>query len=88
MRSFEESGIGIAAGHWPEDHRTFDDYLALEERSELRHEFVAGSVIVMSGGTRAHDQAAFYLARRPRPEGMCGLPAQREARRRPQLLLP
>ncbi len=56
--------MSTAAGHFPEDHYTFEDYLSLEERSELRHEFVAGRVILMSGGTRAHDQAAFYIAQR------------------------
>jgi Uma2 family endonuclease len=56
--------VSTAAGHLPEDHHTFDDYLALEERSELRHEFVAGRVVLMSGGTRAHDQAASYVAQR------------------------
>ncbi len=53
-----------AAGHLPEDHYRFEDYLQLEERSELRHELVGGRVILMTGGTRAHDQAAFYLAQR------------------------
>ena len=56
--------MGTAAGHLPEDHYRFEDYLALEERSELRHELVGGRVILMSGGTRAHDQATFYLAQR------------------------
>ncbi|HVN11290.1 MAG TPA: Uma2 family endonuclease [Kineosporiaceae bacterium] len=56
--------MSTAAGQPPEDHYSFEDYLALEERSELRHELVAGRVVLMSGGTRAHDQAAFYLAQR------------------------
>lgn len=56
--------MSTAAGQLPEDHVTFEEYLALEERTELRHEFVAGRVILMAGGTRAHDQAAFYLAQR------------------------
>ena len=56
--------MGTAAGHLPEDHYSFQDYLELEERSELRHELVGGRVILMSGGTRAHDQAAFYMAQR------------------------
>lgn len=56
--------MSTPAGRLPEDHYTFEAYLELEARSELRHEFVAGRVILMSGGTRAHDQAAFYLAQR------------------------
>jgi len=56
--------MGTPPGHLPEDHYSFEDYLALEERSELRHELVGGRVILMSGGTRAHDQAMFYLAQR------------------------
>jgi Uma2 family endonuclease len=56
--------VGTAAGQLPEDYSSFEDYLSLEERSDLRHELVAGRVVLMSGGTRAHDQATFYLAQR------------------------
>ena len=33
---------------------TFADYLALDEASEVRHEWVGGRVYVMSGGTERH----------------------------------
>jgi Uma2 family endonuclease len=33
---------------------TFDDYLALEETSQARHEFLGGSVWAMAGGTPEH----------------------------------
>src|SRR5690349_12581416 len=40
----------------PEETRmTAEEYLALEEVSEVKHEFVAGHVYAMSGGTLAHD---------------------------------
>jgi Uma2 family endonuclease len=59
-----EVEMGTAAGHLPEDHYSFEDYLEIEQRSELRHELVGGRAILMFGGTRAHDQAPFYLAQR------------------------
>jgi Uma2 family endonuclease len=56
--------VSTSAGRQPEDQYSFEAYLALEERSELRHELVAGRVVLMAGGSRAHDQAAFFLAQR------------------------
>jgi Uma2 family endonuclease len=41
-----------------------EDYLALESRSEVRHELVGGRVYAMAGGTDRHDLAAFWIARR------------------------
>ena len=38
------------------------DYLALEETSAVRHEFVAGEIHAMSGGSRAHNRIALNLA--------------------------
>lgn len=35
-----------------------EQYLAFEERSELRHEFVAGSVHAMAGGSGRHNRIA------------------------------
>jgi Uma2 family endonuclease len=37
---------------------TFEEYLKFEELCEERHEFVAGTVFVMSGGTEPHDLVA------------------------------
>src|ERR687885_37669 len=37
---------------------TFEEYLKFEELSEERHEFVAGTVFVTSGSTKAHDLVA------------------------------
>lgn len=38
-----------------ETSMTAEEYLALEEVSEVKHEYVAGHVYAMSGGTLAHD---------------------------------
>ena len=43
---------------------TFEEYLKFEELSEERHEFVAGTVFVMSGGTEAHNLVAGAIYRR------------------------
>jgi Uma2 family endonuclease len=37
---------------------TFADYLALERDSEVRHEFDAGEILAMSGGTARHSALA------------------------------
>ena len=37
---------------------TFADYLALERDSEIRHEFDAGEILAMSGGTARHSALA------------------------------
>ena len=39
------------------DH-TFADYLALERDSEIKHEFDAGEILAMSGGTARHSALA------------------------------
>ena len=38
------------------------DYLASEETSEVRHEYLGGMVYAMAGGTRPHNQIAQNLA--------------------------
>lgn len=38
----------------PRARMTFKEYVALEERSELRHEFSEGEVFAMAGGTPEH----------------------------------
>jgi Uma2 family endonuclease len=40
---------------------TFAEYLALDERSEARYEFVNGEVFAMSGGTLEHSRIAANL---------------------------
>src|SRR5688572_25911694 len=37
---------------------TFADYLVLERDSEVRHEFDAGEILAMSGGTARHSALA------------------------------
>ena len=39
----------------PLPHLSFEDFLAGEQRSLLRHEYVAGRVYYMAGGTERHD---------------------------------
>lgn len=41
----------------PHDY-TFGDYLALERDSEIKHEFDAGEILAMSGGTARHSAVA------------------------------
>ena len=46
------------------EHRKFDsieDYLAFEEKSELRHEYYFENLIEMSGTTYKHNELVFYL---------------------------
>jgi Uma2 family endonuclease len=47
---------------------TFEDYLAAEQNSEWRHEWVAGAVFVMAGGSERHDIAAIVLLDTLRPD--------------------
>src|SRR5213075_107037 len=44
----------------PQSHHdyTFADYLALERDSEIRHEFDAGEILALSGGTTRHSALA------------------------------
>jgi Uma2 family endonuclease len=44
----------------PQSHHdyTFEDYLALERDSEVKHEFDAGEILAMSGGTARHSALA------------------------------
>lgn len=43
---------------------TFEDYLAFEETSTARHEFVDGQLFMMAGSTARHNRIAFLLAGR------------------------
>jgi Uma2 family endonuclease len=40
---------------------SFEDYLAAEQDSEVRHEWVGGAVFVMAGGSERHDIATIAL---------------------------
>lgn len=44
------------------DFVTVADYLASEEASDVRHEYLGGTVYAMAGGTRSHNQIAQNLA--------------------------
>ena len=39
------------------------DYLAMDEASELRHEYVGGQIYAMTGGTMRHNRIALNIAR-------------------------
>jgi len=47
-----------------EHNLTAADYLALEESSDLRHEYVAGEVYAMTGGSQRHNRIALNIASR------------------------
>lgn len=40
-----------------------EDYLAMDDASQQRHEYVAGQVYLMTGGSEKHNRIAFNLAR-------------------------
>ena len=42
----------------PRRHYTPAEYFALEERSEVRHEYFDGEVFAMAGGTKSHNLIA------------------------------
>lgn len=42
---------------------TTEEYLALEERSEIRHEYLNGEIFDMAGGTPIHNQIVFNSAK-------------------------
>ncbi len=51
--------------------RTYADYLAAEQNSECRHEFIDGVIVAMAGGSDEHNAiasrfAALFGARLPR----------------------
>jgi Uma2 family endonuclease len=55
------------------ERMTFRDYVALEEKSELRHEFENGEVFAMAGGTPEHAAivSAIHLAVGSQLKGGC-----------------
>jgi Uma2 family endonuclease len=50
----------MTANSLPQSHHdyTFADYLTLERDSEIKHEFDAGEILAMSGGTARHSALA------------------------------
>ena len=48
----------------PQRHYSLDDYFAIEEMSEIRHEYLDGEIFAMSGGSRNHIRIAQNLLRR------------------------
>lgn len=57
----------------PALHRfTYEEYLAYERDSELKHEYIAGEIVAMAGGTQRHSALAVNVAtalRISRPAG-------------------
>lgn len=58
----------------PQSHHdySFADYLAIERESEIKHEFDAGEILAMSGGTARHSALAMnvgFALRGTRPQG-------------------
>lgn len=45
-------------------HYTFEEYLNLEENSELRHEYFYGEIFAMAGTTRVHNELTFNTTAR------------------------
>jgi Uma2 family endonuclease len=42
----------------PREHATLAEYLALDARSDVKHELVTGTIVDMAGGTPAHSDLA------------------------------
>ena len=53
---------------------TFRDYLEFERDSEIKHEFDAGEILAMSGGTARHSALAarMIIAHAQSPASTCG----------------
>ncbi|MEB3829117.1 Uma2 family endonuclease [Phormidium sp. CCY1219] len=49
-----------------QSYLSVEDYLNLEQHSNLRHEYIAGQVYAMSGGSEAHDLISVNLLTRLR----------------------
>ena len=47
--------------HKPQLDYTVGEYLAVEETSPLRHEYLDGEILAMSGGSRRHNRIALNL---------------------------
>src|SRR5262245_47463902 len=57
----------------PALHRySYEEYLAYERASELKHEYIGGEIVAMAGGSRNHSALAVNVAtalRNTRPDG-------------------
>ena len=59
------------------EHKKFEsieEYLAFEEKSEVRHEYYFENLVEMAGSTKLHNQVVFFLTllfieNSPNPEG-------------------
>src|SRR5436309_15596528 len=56
------AGIMIAMRQ-AQRHYSLDEYFAIEEMSDIRHEYFAGEILAMSGGTLNHNQIAKNVSR-------------------------
>jgi len=52
----------------PEQYLTIDDYIALEESSGVKHEFLDGAAFAMTGASPAHNLMTFNVASILRPQ--------------------
>ncbi|MGH3086545.1 MAG: Uma2 family endonuclease [Rubrobacteraceae bacterium] len=48
----------------PTHHLTVEEYLALEETAEVRHEYVGGNVFAMVGATKRHNRVITNILRK------------------------
>ena len=59
----EKRRCGTLPGmHAPRQHFTFDEYVMLEETARVKHEYLAGQVWAMSGGSPAHARVAVNIS--------------------------
>jgi len=58
-----DAGYALAVSADPAAHVTYAEYLALEEASESKHEYVNGQIYAMAGGTPEHARLQSRLAR-------------------------
>src|SRR4051812_32415880 len=42
-------------------HHTYDEYLAYEADSALKHEYINGTIVAMAGGSRRHNALALRV---------------------------
>ncbi|BAU07408.1 hypothetical protein FIS3754_33360 [Fischerella sp. NIES-3754] len=50
----------------PLTYLTIDEYLQLEQYSEVRHEYLGGQIFAMSGGSKEHNTITLNIASRLR----------------------
>ena len=46
----------------PQDHCSVEDYLAGEQRTDTKHEYLAGQIVAMGGASRPHGRIAMSLS--------------------------